>query len=719
MINPYSPINVQPHLNLPVPNGSSTLNGGSLNGRRLSSLNGHSESLASEPSRASSTPLSGMEALGVPSDGMSKTMSKRKSFDDRPLNMLLKDAPPSLDVTPPRQDSLLTPDTSLSRKDKRRSINPAVVASYNTLTQKSNTSPASSPTATTHANKPQSPPAQGRDFSRVSSPLREQFPSEITASPPTLPENTNKNQISSPPYLSLDTSNTAEKQSAGRARSASSSVYPEQTLPQATGTTDRQRSRSPIHPTFTLDRVPARTSSRSDQRQETAPPSYNGPSENGRHTPQSADGRGSPALNGTNVHKQRSFDDRSRFSTSSLSQLIELPASKHSSRPTSPAHQVDVPTNIESETEAESEEAEFVALRDREDLPPLPPPKEGKGPKAGTRPPQLTLDTTHVDDRESGEASQLDSEDFSEDFSHDVPVESTSTATFIAPALPPIRFSLGGNDFSELLKSVNVPHDTSTARSLDQIIEGMEQQIARMDMSSPPPPQAETQSQGQQQQQMNGDSAYMTTPTSSKITNGSRRNHSIDATPVRRVPSLAPTVAGDADGDDLTIRNQPLGRTRTPSPAPRPLTDFSRKGSIDANSDMMTGVGAYARPNVVAELATERTRSFSDTRDFRPTFERTRSRGDSDASIVPSGIAPVQRPRGDSNASIVPTGIMVTTPENATSKVIRPDTTDLVRARLQEALMDSKGCGSLHVRFDHDFAEAIVMPRGLAVTPPA
>ncbi|KAL6300918.1 hypothetical protein BKA93DRAFT_828624 [Sparassis latifolia] len=49
------------------------------------------------------------------------------------------------------------------------------------------------------------------------------------------------------------------------------------------------------------------------------------------------------------------------------------------------------------------------------------------------------------------------------------PVKRTSHATFIAPALPPIRIAMGGTDFSDLFKSVggDVP-------KLDQLKEANE-----------------------------------------------------------------------------------------------------------------------------------------------------------------------------------------------------------------------------------------------------
>ncbi|KAF7793948.1 hypothetical protein EIP86_005072 [Pleurotus ostreatoroseus] len=602
-----------------------------------------------------------VDALALPSDGMSKTMQKRKSFDDRPLNLILKEAEALAESTHTRSDSLLVPDGT-SRKDKRRSINPAIAMTFNNMGQKpasQNSSSVPSPTSPNHSS-PQTPSAQLRP--RMNSPLRDQFPMEVTMSPPQMADRA-LNGSTLPSTLQLD---GTDKHIAGRSRSASSSAYPDRSL--ATDSYERQRSRSPIRPNFTLDRLPTRTSSRQDHRNETAPPGFN--PETGRHTPQfTTEGRASPsgaALNGGQayIHKQRSFDDRHRYSTSSLNQSIELPPLKGSPRPTSPSHKVDVPHGIESgtDTEAEGEEEEFTTSNRHQDLPPLPPPKEGKGAKVGTRPPQLNLDTNHVED--GTDVSQFDGEDLSEDLSHEEPVESTSHSTFIAPALPPIRFSMSGADFSDLFNGVA----GQSTKSLDQIIEGMERQL-RVDVTPPP-------SSG-------SSSTQMATPTNGM----SRRSESVDATPIaRREPNGV--LNHEADTLDLTPRREPILRSRTPSPSPRPLTEF-QKQATDTSADALLARTNLSRP--AAELVSERSRSYSETKDFRPSLDR------------------IRRQRSDSNASIVPTGITVTTPENATSKVLRPDTSDLVRARLQEALSDVKERKSTHVKLDSEFIEAIIM----------
>lgn len=119
------------------------------------------------------------------------------------------------------------------------------------------------------------------------------------------------------------------------------------------------------------------------------------------------------------------------------------------SRSASPAHRADVPHGIESGTDTEFEneieiEVENELKRPRRILPPAPPPKDSKG----TRP--ITYETEA--DINTSEMSQVG--DVSEDLLESLRVERMSHSTFIAPALPPIRFSLNTTDFSELLGSV-------------------------------------------------------------------------------------------------------------------------------------------------------------------------------------------------------------------------------------------------------------------------
>ncbi|KAI6121821.1 RhoGAP-domain-containing protein [Pisolithus sp. B1] len=113
-----------------------------------------------------------------------------------------------------------------------------------------------------------------------------------------------------------------------------------------------------------------------------------------------------------------------------------------------------VPPAVESGTDTEAE-------TDYERNPDTAPAPTSKSPPI---PPKDNLNLENVGtDPDVSVVSQLDGSEESS------PVERTSVATFIAPALPPIRFSMSGSDFSDFLKSVGgIP----PLKSLDQISEG-------------------------------------------------------------------------------------------------------------------------------------------------------------------------------------------------------------------------------------------------------
>jgi Rho-type GTPase-activating protein 1/2 len=590
--------------------------------------------------------------LGVPSNGMQQALQKRRSFDDRLLNVLVREQNGSLEATSGSPGALLSPEVPTSRKAKRQSINPALVMSFTNLPQRP-------PSAGGSPSSPSTPQAQQQQHSlngHPRSPLREQFSgSDVRMSPKTFTHADNKHSPTVP-RMQLDTPDSSslhDRHYTGRSRSASSSdTHP----PSHLGGTDirlQERSKSPGRMSITFDRVPVRVSSRNELRSDTAPPSF---------MPEG--GRSSPSLN-VPLSRHASPDGRSnnnRASTSSLGQTIELPPRRtgSSSRPTSPAHKVDVPHSVESgtDTEAEPEEA-FASQGDatvtiRQNVPPLPPPKDSdatKGAKVGTRPPRLQLDAAQDEEDDNAAEEQslaerdddmsvIDSADVSEEYAHDeaVAVESTPQSTYIAPALPPIRFSMGGADFADLLKTVGGPEGL---RALDKVVEA-ESEMPKVDVTVTPPPSAEP-------------------PTANA--NG-KVDPSPEATPVKR-------------------REPPLNRSQSP----HSIAVVGSHVPLDGlhNKDA-------PRPSF------QRSQS-SDTRDGRPATPRI-------------GDQVYRRNRVDSAASLPPNGrahITVTSPDNTTSSISRPDTSDLVRRRLQEAVADSSERGAPYVKLDPEFIGAIVM----------
>ncbi|KAG0700839.1 RhoGAP-domain-containing protein [Suillus ampliporus] len=158
-------------------------------------------------------------------------------------------------------------------------------------------------------------------------------------------------------------------------------------------------------------------------------------SANGLHT-QQVDGRLSPS--GPSSERTLRLDNIPSGSMSDRSGVVT---------PTSPSHRADVPHGIESGTDTDAEGDN--SRRSEDDIaspiiaaPPVPP----KEFKAKARSDELKL----VIDADASALSHMDSN--SDESS---PVERTSVATFIQPALlPPIRFSMTGSDFSDFLKSI-------------------------------------------------------------------------------------------------------------------------------------------------------------------------------------------------------------------------------------------------------------------------
>lgn len=609
----------------------------------------------SEHTRSPSNPSANLDMLAVPTNGANQTLQKRRSFDDRPLNVLLSQNEMP-ETSSNSQGALLSPEGgSSSRRAKRQSINPGLVMSYNNQSQgapQRSRSPSSPPTPHAYTNG-FGTSSNGLENGRPRSPLHEQF----KRSPPGFTHADNK-QSPAVPRMQLDTSDsTLHDRHMGRSRSASSSdTLPPQRFGQPT-TQQRDRSKSPMRMSFTLDRVPARTSSRTDLRSDTAPPNFS--PDGGKRTPHlTSEGRMSPSLNVPNgvsaLLRQASFESRKRNSTSSLGQTIELPPpSPNASRATSPAHRVDVPRGVESGTDTDAEaEEEFSSQNGtiRDSLPPLPPPKESKGTKAGLRPPQLKLDSSNVqngDHYERDDLSQVDSADVSEEYLQEEPVESTSHSTFIAPALPPIRFSMGGADFDDLLKSVGGPEGL---KQLDRIVEGKE----RPDLTATPPPTA----------------VQPTTPTS----NAYKPDINADATPVKR--RELPVNISQSQHSQAVDGRYPNGRTSLEGVYPRdlPRAAFSRSQPGDPK------IGLPPKPRLEDQV-------------YR------RERVDSNASLAPNG----------SSERLPRTHITITPPENPPLSISRPDTSDLVRRRLQEALQESTDRGAPYVKLDAEFIGAIIM----------
>lgn len=399
-----------------------------------------------------SVPITPLESLQV-QDGVggsllnpsscvdpSSALSRRKSYDDgvRPLNILFSKKG-HVEKDSVDQPSLGVPNGVTSRSEKRRSINPGLALDYKNLTRPPNTAGLSLPeqmirSQTLPANRSDSPVAPS-----PSKPLfSDSFPSRRASNLSLLRDNASGSTIyhSPPPSPAPGPLENGRATPDSRMRSVSHDPPQPQSAPHYTRPTNQLRRISP-----NLEKI----STRPD------PQNHAKTSANGLHT-QQVDGRLSPSgpssdrtLRIDNALPSGSFSDRSGVVT-----------------PTSPSHRADVPHGIESGTDTDvegdgSRKSSDDSLSPTAPAPPVPP----KEYRAKARANELKLDI----DPDASAISHVDSN--SDESS---PVERTSVATFIAPALlPPIRFSMTGSDFSDFLRSVGgIP----SLKSLDQIAEG-------------------------------------------------------------------------------------------------------------------------------------------------------------------------------------------------------------------------------------------------------
>ena len=367
--------------------------------------NGHDLQDASSPAQSQSAPvhpsaanshLSPISAI----DGTS-SMQRRKSYDDgvRPLNVLLAKNGVNQDKKDLPIPGLSVPGQT-SRADRRRSINPSLTLQFK------DTFPNSAPPDMVRS---QTLPVPS-DSPVGSSPSKTCFDDSIvrrSSNTSLFRDNASVSTI----YHSPSSSPAIPEVERVPERSRSASHDPQSTSSIPPPTTPL---RSAPRPIVTLERPPQRS-----------------------HSLRRPNGVDTANGHATNGHLGSAMPPRVDASTSERSSPLGWNGGVI--RPTSPAHRVDVPRGVESGTDTEAESngrASDDVVDTPMDSPPRPPPKP--------RPEPLKLNI----DTDASVVSQLDNSDESS------PVERTSIATFIAPALPPIRFSMSGADFSDFLKSV-------------------------------------------------------------------------------------------------------------------------------------------------------------------------------------------------------------------------------------------------------------------------
>ena len=378
-------------------------------------IRGNSSKPALEPyADSSGHQLSGYSQLSNALASPGLDSDKRTTYDDSPLHLFRdqQSISPNVETLPSEALQSNVPTEGLfatSGLDKRRSINLSLPLSPPTVLPSS--------TSSDHSLRPGCLESQSFNYSAI--------PPHLTA-----PDNSFKERLSSRPPSRNDSiysnpSATGPMQNGGHSRSSSIQANIDDTIVMS----------SPSSVTPDLDSSSKTVTS-------VKPLPIQG-------EPQDKPSSATLSPSDVNVQKRNC----------SPSDISFEGRSANDSRSASPA---DVPHSIESGTDTEYEnenenENENELKRPhttRKILPPAPPPKDSKG----TRP--ITYETEA--DINTSEMSQVG--DVSEDLLESLRVERMSHSTFIAPALPPIRFSLNTTDFSELLGSVG---GMTSLKSLD------------------------------------------------------------------------------------------------------------------------------------------------------------------------------------------------------------------------------------------------------------
>ncbi|KAI0317192.1 hypothetical protein OF83DRAFT_1059040 [Amylostereum chailletii] len=587
---------------------------------------------------SSNEPQPGRSLLSPPDSAGS--LQRRKSYDDgvRPLNLIFKKGSP---VDTDAQANLSLPNTK-GRSSKRNSINPAIPFDLEAIAREMEGAGMSSARS--------SSPASGRESPhRAPSPLRERSGSDLVRKP-------------SPNGLS------GLSAVAGRPRTESS--------PKPITQTQSEFARAPLHPSVTLDRVPVRGHGYSPSQDLNNPDRIRGPGLPSNVRPKLSDERGArPGASSLSIDVERS-----RLGLNQRDRPMS-PAYKVAS----PSHKVDVPHSIESGTDTDPEGDGSEKRSDSSHgRPPVPPPKEGNGPpwnESSLRHPQTTprndltprAEKLHARPEPHHHVPKPISQDDSFDSSNDdqdssdesSPIERASHSTFIAPALPPIRFSMGGGDFSDLLKSVG---GRNSIRSFDQLIQVSEDS----QVSSPETPAS-------RQSWRSGSTPTSATSATTFTLSTESHTSADDSSTVTTVPSGHEhdiTKSQSRKGASTEALSRQSSSRSADGHGSNGVTTFPTSGGRRSSLDIITDQKHVSSPSA------QRTR-FDSTASFNP-----------DASI---GL--------ESSAA----KITVTAPGSSLARPLKYETSDLVTRRLREALTEASKRGSLHVNLDQEFIQTILM----------
>ena len=592
------------------------------------------------------------ETVPLPEDS-----GRRTSHDDgvRPLQILMKD---SANASANGLNGSLQPPTS--RAAKRQSINPAMAFDPSAFIE-----PPQRRSSITSINSNRSGSPRhvsdnlGRDSPRLQSPLRDGFQND-TPSPNGPPESSGTLPLASPgPVDSF--------QQRGRAPSSSHVDNPSYSGPSQ-------------HPSGTGDDLP-QNSIDTTVGPVLSPLDRNFPGRsdlNGRLSPLAHSNRNSS----TSVNS-----DRATFSpTYSVNgRLSPNPGNVSPVSPTSPSHRVDVPTGIESESDRESDEkvgtidspdTRPTPLKDEDILPALPP----KSSKEYKRPPNLNIQspassTTIAENEPDGPEVAETEEPSGSEVSHESsPVAQTSHSTFIAPALPPIRFSMSGSDFGDFMKfggqdPQRSAHLKGMASNVPEVAEeNTEELVTPVDESGQDIPPVSTPK---------SDITIIRT----------------DATPKKNGILVN---SSSSSSSKYSLLAQPSGPALTRSTSTRwnskelKASPPRRRRASEANET--------PRPAALTKFDASRSESTMQS------FICGRTSPDSEQKPAEKSGS---RERFDSNVSVRFAQSALEAQKPDAARKLRTDTSDLVARRLQEALENAADRGAPHMKFDREFVEAI------------
>ncbi|KAF8647087.1 hypothetical protein AX16_006921 [Volvariella volvacea WC 439] len=335
---------------------------------------------------------------------------------------------------------------------------------------------------------------------------------------------------------------------------------------------------------------------------------------------------------------RRSFESRFSVTISERS-----PSSLSRYRTASPSHPTDVPDSVDPDD-----------LIDDDGYYSQPPSVPSKG---DLRPSdtEKTTETTSEEDRVTDDA--IDALiDRSSESPESTPVERTTRSTFIAPALPPIRFSLNAADFSQLFNSVEGAPPLKALEELANRENG--QKGAHTNGVLPTPPGGAI-----------GEGKPALNKPLSAVAPLQPRRSSVDVlspTTPKRLPAIPSFPAVTVNGVSSNTRNKV-------SP------------SAELTLKLVNGDGSSrpVAPKPASATAATSTLSVS-----------TSSTNTAIGSGYPSA----------SNAS----QITITEPGSSVPTPVQPHPSDIVTMRLREAVTDAKERGAQQLKLDGTFAEAIL-----------